>query len=534
MDAAGRTPPGTRRTHRLWLWLLAIPLVLLLIVGMVYLLIDEPLRAYAERELNAHVKGYTFRIGALNFHPIGLSLHLEQVTVVQNDHPNPPVAEVAKWHASIHWRELGSGHLVSDQWLDRPIVHFTRPQAVQETRGGTVKSKGWQEAILAIYPLQINEFHINHGDITYRENTTSKPLHLSEVNVGASNIRNIRSKPQQYPSEVHVDAMVFDRGRLQLDGQADFLAKPSMAVNADINLQDIALADLLPLTAQHQVHLSQGLLSAGGHLHYAPTMQEVRLNTLTLRDVKLDFVHAAQTLKSEQETGKKVVRAADQAANHPTLILRIDQGLIEKSEFGFVNQATDPPYRVFMTDTEINLENWSNQLSEGTAMMVKGLLMGNGATKIEGAFRPETKSPDFNLSLRILRTQVKSLNNVLRAYGGMDVVAGVFSVFSEITVKDGNVEGYLKPLFKDVEAYDPEQDRDKGLLQKIYEKTINVASRVLKNTPRGEVATKVTLAGPLDNPKASTWEMVVTLLQNAFFEAVLPGLEGKPVVKPAS
>ncbi|MDP9132060.1 MAG: DUF748 domain-containing protein, partial [Nitrospirota bacterium] len=182
---------------------------------------------------------------------------------------------------------------------------------------------------------------------------------------------------------------------------------------------------------------------------------------------------------------------------------------------------------------EINLENWSNQLAEGTAMIrVKGLLMGNGATNIEGAFRPETKSPDFNLSLRILRTQVKSLNNLLRAYGGVDVVSGVFSVFSEITVKEGNVEGYLKPLFKDVEAYDPEQDRDKGLLQKIFEKTINAASRVLKNTPRGEVATKVTLAGPLDNPKASTWEMVVTLLQNALFDAVLPGLEGGPVVKP--
>ncbi len=47
---------------------------------------------------------------------------------------------------------------------------------------------------------------------------------------------------------------------------------------------------------------------------------------------------------------------------------------------------------------------------------------------------------------------------------------GVFSVFSEITVKEGKVNGYLKPLFKDVEAYDPEQDRDKGLLQKVYEK----------------------------------------------------------------
>ena len=78
------------------------------------------------------------------------------------------------------------------------------------------------------------------------------------------------------------------------------------------------------------------------------------------------------------------------------------------------------------------------------------------------------------------------MNDLLRAYGGMDVVSGVFAVYSEMTVKDGKVDGYLKPLFKDLEAYDPAQDQDKGLLKKIYEKTINVASAVLKNTPRGE------------------------------------------------
>ena len=89
------------------------------------------------------------------------------------------------------------------------------------------------------------------------------------------------------------------------------------------------------------------------------------------------------------------------------------------------------------------------------------------------------------------------------------------------------MKGYLKPIFKDVKAYDPTQDRDKGLLQKIFEQTINVAAQLLKNTPRDEVATKTDVSGPVKNPQASTWELVVTLFKNAFFEAVLPGLEGR-------
>jgi hypothetical protein len=78
-----------------------------------------------------------------------------------------------------------------------------------------------------------------------------------------------------------------------------------------------------------------------------------------------------------------------------------------------------------------------------------------------------------------------------------------------------------------VTAYDPQQDRDKGMLNQIYEKTINALAEILKNTPRDEVATKTDLSGSVENPQASTWELVLTLFQNAFFDAVLPGLEGK-------
>ncbi|HPV84338.1 MAG TPA: DUF748 domain-containing protein, partial [Nitrospira sp.] len=195
---------------------------------------------------------------------------------------------------------------------------------------------------------------------------------------------------------------------------------------------------------------------------------------------------------------------------------------------GFVNQATNPSYRMFISGTELELENWSNQLSEGTARVrLAGMLMGSGMTNVTGAFRPEVESPDFDLSVKILKTPVKTLNQLLRAYGGIDATSGLFSVFSEVSVKNGAVNGYLKPLFKDVTVYDPRQDRDKGMLNQIYEKTINALASILKNAPRDEVAAKTDLSGTVENPQASTWELVLTLFQNAFFDAVLPGLEGK-------
>src|SRR5262245_42788152 len=94
--------------------LASILVVLILLVGGALLFVDEPLRHYAERQLNHHVEGYTFKIGALSFHLMGFSIDLKDITVTQTAHPDPPVAQIAKWHASIHWRELFSGTFVSD------------------------------------------------------------------------------------------------------------------------------------------------------------------------------------------------------------------------------------------------------------------------------------------------------------------------------------------------------------------------------------------------------------------------------------
>src|SRR3712207_241572 len=89
-----------------WAWWGAIPcgLLLIIIVGLSF--IDEPLRAYAERELNRRLPAYTVQIGTLDLHPLRLSLDLRDVIVRQRKHPDPPIAAVEKIHGSIQWSAL--------------------------------------------------------------------------------------------------------------------------------------------------------------------------------------------------------------------------------------------------------------------------------------------------------------------------------------------------------------------------------------------------------------------------------------------
>jgi hypothetical protein len=506
----------------------AISIVVTLLVAAVALyFIDEPLRAFIERQLNTQVEGYHFTIGKAHFYP-NLSLLLEDAVMVQTTHPDPPVARIPKWHFSIQWRHIFSGVLVSDYLIDHPTLHITLPQAKKEISDEvSIHEKGWRDAVYSFYPFEINEFKVVEADVTYADQDPSKPLHLTHLNFKVGNIRNIRLPDNTYPSDLSLDGNLFGSGRIELKGHANFLAEPHAGINADMALAHIALEPLLPVTGRYNVQLRGGVLSAEGHLEYTAKGQtEANLKTLTIENVHVDYVHAAETTVKEQKVGTATVQTAKELHNKPETLIRIDQAEIKNSEFGFVNEAVQPPYRVFLTKVELHLNNISNQFTEGTGIIkLKGEFMGSGATLVSGTFRPETKSPDFDLNVKIEKTQMRSMNNLLRAYGNFDVTEGLFSVYSELSVKNGEVQGYIKPLFKDMKVYDARQDKEKSAFHKLYEGLIGGIAKLLQNRPREEVATKVPVSGSVDNPKTSTWQTVINMIQNAFFKAILPGFE---------
>lgn len=484
--------------------------------------IDEPLRRSIERNLG-RIAGHTFRIEKLHVRPLGLSVELEGVTAIQNDHPEPPVLHVDSWTASLHWRELLSGKLVNDQVLRKPAVHVTRRQAREEVKQGTP----WQEALEAIYPFKINQLRVIDADITYvEEQDPSRPLQVQHLYFEARNIRNIRSREHVYPSTLHLEAVVFGGGRLELNGRANFLATPHPGVEAAIAVEDVELARLLPVTGRVNLQLRQGVLTAAGQMEYAPHVKSAELNKFDLRDARLDYVHSSRTKEAEKARAKKTVEAAKEVMKEPTLYVRIKEGTISRSEFGFVDESTDPKYRVFLTDAEVSLKNFSNELKDGTARIdVKGKFMGSGRTEAVGVFRPERPNPDFDLTVKLDGTPVKSLNDLLRTYGKFDVASGMLSVYSELTVQNGAIRGYVKPLFKDVEVYDAHQDREKSIVRKLYERVVGGIGKLLESPPRRQVATKAEVEGPAGNPRTNTWQAVVMLIQNAFFEEILPGLD---------
>ncbi|MGH7357996.1 MAG: AsmA family protein, partial [Candidatus Rokuibacteriota bacterium] len=459
--------------------------------------IDEPLRRVVVRQMNRQLKGYSADIRKLSFHPIGLSLTLYDLRFLQEAHPEPPVFHAPRLDASVEWKALLRGRLVADFALTQPAVYVNLQQLRAEAADPTpVKDHGWQEAFQAIYPLKINEVRVTDGRITYVDEGPFAPLEVTRLNLTAQNIRNIRSKDRTYPSDVHLDAVVFQNGRVALDGHADFLAVPIPGIQGDVKLDAIALDYFKPVLNRGSVAIEGGTLSAAGAFEYGPTVRVADLKEAKVSGMKIEYVQTAQTAGVPEKAARKTAQAVQRANNAPDLVLRAGRVELVDSRVGFVNKRTAPAYRAFIDVARLHLENFTNHRTEGQmTATLDGRFMGSGATKATAHFRPEVDGPDFDLRLAIENTDLRTMNDMLRAHGKFDVVAGVFSFYSELAVKNAEVRGWVKPLFRDVQAYDPAQDRDKSAMRKLYEKVVTGVAKVMKNVPRKEVATEIDVSG---------------------------------------
>lgn len=516
-------------TSRLFRWVVGIPVALALVLFIASFFLDEPLRRKMEKNINKDLKGYSVRLPKVHLQLLDLSLTLKEMTVLQQAHPDPPVVSIPYLKASIHWREIFSGKLVAEFMLDGPKININLMQLRSEAANKvSLKERGWQQAVEEIYPLKINNLKISNASITYIDQDPNKPLVLSKLNLQATNIRNINLPDQVYPSSFHLDTAIFDSGFGSIDGKANFLGEPYPGIKGQIKLEKVPLDYFSTVGARSNLTIKGGLLGASGNAEYSPKVKIAHLEKMDIKGMQIDYIHSQRTAAVEKKRAADVGKTAKEISNKSGLLLRADQVSLTGCTIGYVNKGASKPYRVFFADTDLKLSNFSNQVSEGLGKArLTAKFMGSGSTTATGNFRPEKGSADFDLFIKIEDTRLTAMNDLLRAYGDFDVSGGIFSLVTELHVKNDTITGYIKPFFKDVQVYNRRKDNKRGIFHQMYEMMVGGVAGLLENRSRQEVATKATIAGSLKNPQTSTWQIVAGLIRNAFFKAILPSFELK-------
>ncbi|MFN8599980.1 MAG: DUF748 domain-containing protein [Candidatus Binatia bacterium] len=513
-------------------WLLGIASTLVGLVVLAYLVgfaVAEPLRKEAERRMNAALVGYRVSIGGLRLNVLGLGVDLLDLRVEQAAHPKPPVADVERFGASIQWWALLHGRVVGDLVIVEPKVFLDLAQAkaeVNDDRG--VTEHGWQEAVRSIYPLEINALEIRRGSITYDDGGRIGPIHATDVRLLAQDIRNVASREGTFPSPLRFDAMVFESGRAVFDGAADFLAEPRAALRGAIRLESLPLRPLTPVADPWGVKLKGGTLSAAGTIATVRDDTSVQLSRVRIDGMRADYANAGARGERGARVAEKTVRTVTDPEPAPATAVSIAELRLVNGELGWIDQSTDPDYRVFVSKLNVTVRGFHNtkqRTAEPGRADLDGAFMGSGRMRLRATFQPTDARTEFTSNLEITDVDMTTMNDLLRARGGFDVESGRFSLFSELAVKNGRVDGYVKPLFSDLDVYDRQQDGDKNIFRQAYEGIVGGIGTLLENRPRDEVATRTDLSGRIEDPKTSTWEIVLGLVQNAFVRAILPGLD---------
>jgi hypothetical protein len=515
------------RRHRILFWIGAPLGTLIAALFIASFFFDDVIRARSQAAMNQKLTGYHVTLEHAHLQLVGGILTLKGLRVIQRAHPHPPVADIAMLRFHIQLKELFSRQVVADVRLHRPRIHIDQTQFVAEKNSKVpLRQKGWQEALEAAYPFKINRITIDNGDVVYIQDAVNPPLHLARLNFTADNIRNIHAPDNDYPSRFHATMVIFDTGHATVDGHANFLEEPFPGARARYRIIKVPLSALDPEIRQVNITVQGGRLASDGLLEYSPKVTRVDVNNATIADVGIGYVHSPATQKQEAQRAKATGEQIEKQNNRPAVDIAVREFDIEHSNFSYTDQTGNPNYKLFINDTDLTLKNLSNHQQQGPAdVSLHGKFMGSGDSTISGTFLASRRGPAFDLKLALVNTDLPSLNDLLRSFGRFDVAAGKLSVYSQLAVKDGNIDGYVKPMFADLEVYNYQKDKNTPILHQAKELVIGGASHLLKSRRTDQVASDIDLKGKLTNPNVDTWQALGQVLRNAFIQAIIPGFD---------
>jgi len=206
--------------------------------------------------------------------------------------------------------------------------------------------------------------------------------------------------------------------------------------------------------------------------------------------------------------------------------ITLDEVRVVDGRVTFRNFNSKPQVNLTATDVNASLYNLTNAADARGERIArfegKAAILGSAPLEASARFDPFKDFTDFDFRLRVTDIDLPKLNDFARAYGKFDFRAGSGDVVVEAKAVDGRLSGYVKPLMKNVDIFDWQQDvenRNKNALESAWEAVVGTAQTLLKNQPRDQFATRVDLSGSVKDQNISPLQAFFNILRNAFVRA---------------
>jgi Domain of Unknown Function (DUF748) len=210
---------------------------------------------------------------------------------------------------------------------------------------------------------------------------------------------------------------------------------------------------------------------------------------------------------------------------------KINSAIIQEGSVHFRAFKSDKPVDVYLSHLNATIDNLSNIRDETnplvTTVQASAVAMDQARLDYKMTLDPFSYRPTFHMAMRLLGLDVTKLNDLALTYGKFDFKRGWFDLVIEADSKEGQVTGYVKPLFRNLKIFSLKEDiSEDNVLQFFWQALMGGLTTVLKNFPRDQFGTLIPFTA--DASGSTSTDILATIgniLRNAFVRAYLPRLE---------
>jgi hypothetical protein len=188
----------------------------------------------------------------------------------------------------------------------------------------------------------------------------------------------------------------------------------------------------------------------------------------------------------------------------------------------FTDPSTTPGVAMFLNNVQLDALNLTNAKDNPeplpSRIYMQALSIGNGQLNVAMKANVMKEVPDVDMDLRFERVNLRALADFFEAYANMEVQQGEFNMYSEVSVIDGNISGYVKPLFQELQV-SQDKPHDNSAHQILWDSMVNFLTDAIENQKTNEFATRVPVTGQISSVDHAFWPALWNIFSTAFVEA---------------
>jgi hypothetical protein len=249
------------------------------------------------------------------------------------------------------------------------------------------------------------------------------------------------------------------------------------------------------------------------------------VSKIYIRNIQLNF-HRGRSEEESQLNADERWRSV----THDLFPIDITFLDIKGGVLRFVDSTQTPKVDIEIKDLSIRAIGLRNRVGDDerpgpypAKVELMGTTIGGGQLRIYAKIEPLADKPHFELNLELRKMVLPALNDFLHAYAGVKVAQGRFELFSQMAMRNGHYEGYIKPFFNDLRLG---ESADESLGQRIKTKLYAAFAEFAKNSRSKQVATRIPFSGENGALDIHTWKSIENGLHHGFVKALSHGFEG--------